>query len=143
MGEKSTSARGLKPRIVSLIVVAALALVVTEAAFPLVARDPRAATWRRTLVQDAHRHPRVTRAALAHAKGGPLFLQVMYVAGAIMGAGNHGVCTLAQVDAQGFDTSTRGAFINSANSAYIKSQGWSVQQVLTTYRDGVVFGCHL
>jgi hypothetical protein len=65
----------------------------------------------------------------------------MYVAGAILGARNHGVCTVAQVDARGFDASTYAAFINAKNSAYIKSQGWSVQQVLTTYRDGVVFGC--
>jgi hypothetical protein len=133
----------MKPYIVSLIVAAAMALVVTQAAIPSVAKDPRAATWRRTLVQDRHNHPRITRAALAHAKGGPLFLQVMYVAGAILGARNHGICTLAKVDALGFDTSTRGAFINSANSAYIRSQGWTVQQVLTTYRDGTVFGCNL
>ena len=133
----------MKPYIVSLIVAAAVALVVTQAAIPSVAKDPRAATWRRALVQDAHRHPRVTHAALAHTKRGPLFLQVMYVAGAILGAGNHGICTIAKVDASGFDASAKKAFINSTNSAYIRSQGWSVQQVLTTYRDGVVFGCNL
>jgi hypothetical protein len=134
---------GMKPRVVSVIVAATMALVVTQAAVPAVAKakDPRAASWRRALVQDVHRHPRIARAAIAHVKGGPLFLQVMYVAGAILGHSNHGTCTLAQVDARGFDASTHQAFINPTNSAYFKSQGLSVQQVLTTYRDGVVFGC--
>ena len=112
-------------------------------------RDDVATLMHFALQRDLRLHPRVTRAALARVKSRPLFFQLMYVSGAIGSttpppAARREMCTVAKSDPARFDAATRKiVFLAPSDYAYVQSKGWSVSSVVTTYRQGVVFGCGL
>lgn len=104
--------------------------------------DPHAADWRATLSHDASRFPAIARSAEARVSGRPLYFQVAFVAGAIGGKHDPLVCPVARRDPHDFvRAARRQIFRHRADYAYVRSRGWTVGSVLTTYRQGILFGC--
>ena len=101
------------------------------------------------LQRELEKHPRVMRAALARVKSRPLFFQYMYVSGAIAvtsaaspPAVRREMCSLVKIDPAKLAAAVR-TTLRPSELAYIQSKGWSVSSVVTTYQQGVVFGCGL
>jgi hypothetical protein len=106
------------------------------------AGDPLRATWLAALHADLKKYPAITRAALIRVQRKPLFIQVIYVSGAIGGRYSRNLCTIAEVDPAGFNVSARRVIFRTTNDyRYVRSQGFSVNYVLLMYRRGYIFGC--
>jgi hypothetical protein len=98
--------------------------------------------WQNVLSRDVVRFPAIGPIADAQVSAKPLYFQIAYVAGAIGGWGEPDVCPLLTQDPRGFDRAARHEIFRSrADYSYVQSQGWTVDSVLATYRDGVRFGC--
>jgi len=104
--------------------------------------DPRAAQWQARVSQDEVRYPGIAPAADAQVSGLPLYLQVVFVSGAIGGHADQAACVLVRQDPRGFARAARGELLpGPADYAYIHSQGFTRHGVVTLYRNGVLFGC--
>ena len=128
--------------VVSAMAVTVFAVGPVGAAMALRQDDPRGAQWQAQLSQDAAQYPAIAAAADAQVSRLPLYLQLVFVSGAIGGRADQTACLLARSDPQGFRAAARRALLPTrADWAYIHSQGLTGRGIVTLYRNGVLFGC--
>jgi hypothetical protein len=104
--------------------------------------DPRAGEWQRLLGNDVSLYPSIAPAAEAQVAGQPLLVQLAFVTGAIGGHGYPAACAFARADPKAFMRVARPQFFrNSADYAYVHSQGLTARIILGAYLNGVLFAC--
>jgi hypothetical protein len=133
-----------RTRRLDLLLLATILVVASLAATALGSRggDAPPQRWQSVLSRDDLRFPAIGPIADAQVSAEPLYFQIAYVAGAIGGWDEPDVCPLLHRDPHGFDRAARDEIFRSrADYSYVRSQGWSVDSVLATYREGVRFGC--
>jgi hypothetical protein len=129
--------------IVSTLAVGAFTVGPVGAGIALRQDDPPAALWRAQLSQDEAQYPAIAPAADAQVSGLPLYLQLVFVSGAIGGRADQTACLLARSDPHAFRAAARRVLLRTpADWAYIHSQGLTGRDIVTLYRNGVLFGCN-